>query len=192
MSAVTERGHTPSWPSLYNPGREILHIEHKPPTQPGGAYLYHASDVFRFTLYWTLIFYTPIFLFCGLYAFWNYTFPPKLRSSRPQDDENLLSTMPKSPPSLPTLRPVPSLRSTIPPKANERRSRLAFAILVLLTFLSLSVAGSVIGSAILGFSLFGLYKSANFNMSTWIPFLLAVIQVVVGLLSIWPSIIDII
>jgi len=34
---------TPPWPSLYNPGLEILHIEHQPPTQPGGAYLYHAD-----------------------------------------------------------------------------------------------------------------------------------------------------
>lgn len=33
----------PSWPSLYNPGIEILHIEHHDPTHPKGAYLYHAK-----------------------------------------------------------------------------------------------------------------------------------------------------
>jgi len=68
----------------------------------------------------------------------------------------------------------------------------AFALIVLLTFLTLSVAGAVIGSAIMGFVTAGLFKAANFNMSTWIPFLLAVMQVVVGLLSIWPSIVEII
>lgn len=36
---------TPSWPSLYNPGIEILHIEHQPPTNPRGAYLYHANGM---------------------------------------------------------------------------------------------------------------------------------------------------
>ena len=33
----------PSWPSLYDPGVEILNIEHHAPTQPQGAYLYHAT-----------------------------------------------------------------------------------------------------------------------------------------------------
>ena len=33
----------PSWPSLYNPGIEILHIEHNAPIQPQGAYLYRAK-----------------------------------------------------------------------------------------------------------------------------------------------------
>ena len=33
----------PSWPSLYNPGIEILHIEHHAPIQPQGAYLYRAE-----------------------------------------------------------------------------------------------------------------------------------------------------
>lgn len=31
---------TPSWPSLYNPGLEIINIEHRHPIQPSGAYLY--------------------------------------------------------------------------------------------------------------------------------------------------------
>jgi len=89
-------------------------------------------------------------------------------------------------------KPVAPRRRSKLSKENERRSRLAFALLVLLAFLSLSVAGAVVGSAVLGFTVFGLFASGHFNMSTWIPFLLAVMQVVTGLLSIWPSIIDII
>ena len=34
---------TPSWPSLYDPGLEILHIEHRPAIHPGGTYL-HSPD----------------------------------------------------------------------------------------------------------------------------------------------------
>jgi hypothetical protein len=86
----------PSWPSLYNLGIEILHIEHDSLIQlrvlisimqkvklpkicvdiSKKLTFLHKEDIFRFTLYWTLIFYTPIFFFCGLYAFWNYSFPP--------------------------------------------------------------------------------------------------------------------
>lgn len=182
MSTPQHPVKVPPWPSLYNPGIEILHIEHHSPIQLKGAYLYHAEDIFRFTLYWTLIFYTPIFLFCGLYAFWNYAFPPSPR----------FASSPKSTYQLSTMAPNSSVPLIQSPKQNERRSRVTFAIIVLMTFLILSVAGAVIGSAILGFTAAGLYQAANFNMSTWIPFLLAVLQVVVGLLSVWPSIIEII
>ncbi|KAF9554957.1 hypothetical protein CPC08DRAFT_149799 [Agrocybe pediades] len=215
---------TPPWPSLYNPGLEIIHIEHNSPIQPGGAYLYHAKDIFRFTLYWTLIFYMPIFLLCGLYAFWNYASPPvprkmgsssdlRRRSRAGEEESYLLSPITPcvggrdgggslSSPMDASRRNYTQSQSTTKAggnsgskplmRAGERRSRVTFAIIVLLTFLSLGVAGAVIGSAITGFVTAALYKAGNFNMSTWIPFLLAVMQVVVGLLSVWPSIVEII
>ena len=52
------------------------------------------------------------------------------------------------------------------PKENERTSRLVFALLVFFTFMTVGVAGAVLGSAVLGFSVYGLYRSGNFNMST--------------------------
>ncbi|KAJ6580838.1 hypothetical protein B0H19DRAFT_929905 [Mycena capillaripes] len=173
---------TPSWPSLYQPGIELLRITHHDPVQPGGAYLTHPGDVFQFTFYWTLIFYTPIFLFCGLYAFLNLTFPPTRRSSPPRreatDDSSYpLTLLPYSPrdTTAPLLRPPKR-------KPNQGRSRTTFAILVFLAFISLSVAGALVSSAIIGFILVGVYKLAKFNMSTWIPFLWSVISVLVGLL----------
>ncbi|KAF8799263.1 hypothetical protein BYT27DRAFT_7121330 [Phlegmacium glaucopus] len=188
MTTAQRPTRVPSWPSLYNPGIEILHIEHHAPTHVDGAYLYHAKDIFRFTLYWTLIFYTPIFLLCGLYAFWNYAFPPSpLPPNSPKSRDSIYQLSTMAPNSA-----VPSIQSAKPPKPNERRSRVAFAVIIFMTFLILSVAGAVMGSAILGFAAAGLYKAGDFNMSTWIPFLLAVLQVVVGLLSVWPSIIEII
>ncbi|TFK23216.1 hypothetical protein FA15DRAFT_621211 [Coprinopsis marcescibilis] len=188
---------TPGWPSLYNPGLEILNIEHSEPTQPGGAYLQHPSDVFRFTLYWTLIFNTPLSFICGAYAFWNYSFPPSTRpagqslstNSYGKSTYHLVPLTPASPVTLNNWEaPAPSKL----PRINERRSRVAFAVIVLLAFLVFSLAGSVVASAVLGFAVTGLYRAGHFNISTWIPFLLAVLQAVIGLLSIWPSIIAIV
>jgi hypothetical protein len=39
-------------------------------------------------------------------------------------------------------------------------------MLVFLIFLSLGLAGAVVTSAVLGFTAFGLYQAADFNMST--------------------------
>ncbi|KAF8998102.1 hypothetical protein BDQ17DRAFT_1544121 [Cyathus striatus] len=178
----------PSWPSLYNPGLEILHLAHRDAIQPEGHYLHRAKDIFIFTLFWTLLFYMPIFFVTGMYAFWNYTFPPSKSSV-------VVSKLVRETPI--PLTPLYVRRSVLPPppkppRVNERRSRLAFALIVLFLFLGLGLAGAIVSSAVLGFATAGLYKAADFHMSTWIPFLLAVTQVVVGLLSVWPSIIDII
>ncbi|KAK7031701.1 hypothetical protein R3P38DRAFT_2925227 [Favolaschia claudopus] len=197
MSGGGVSGETPSWPSLYDPGLELLHITNRDPVQPGGSYLTHASDIFLFTLYWTLIFYTPIFLFCGLYAFFNLTFPPTRRPhtlprlGREASDDAAYP--------LTSLRPYSPRDTTAPlllrppkPKPNQGRSRTTFALLVLLAFLSLSLLGALISSAIVGFILAGVYKLAKFNLSTWIPFVWAMLSVTVGLLSVWPTVIDII
>ncbi|KAF8621872.1 hypothetical protein AX15_007430 [Amanita polypyramis BW_CC] len=254
---------TPSWPSLYDPSIEIINIEHNSPVQVRGAYLYHPRDIFRFTLYWTLIFYCPIFVLCGFYAFWNLNFSPAPRphsirtspesnhslhergrdrgddahyspqgtSSYPLSPLTRTSARPPPPPQPPPLSATPpstsiSFPSTMPfhphtdasphrspnrkssgpasspprstekPKHNyeerEHRSRFTFALLVLLLFLCGGVAGAVLSSAIVGFAAAAFYRSVDYHMSTWIPFLLAIITVLVGFLSLWPSIIDII
>ncbi|KAJ6485537.1 hypothetical protein C8R45DRAFT_869741 [Mycena sanguinolenta] len=192
MSSAGISDKPPPWPSLYNPGIELLDIPHHAAVQPGGAYLSRPIDIFRFTLYWNLILYTPIFLCCGLYAFFNLTFPPtrhpRVSRREPSDSSSYpLTLLPYSPreTTAPLLRPPK-------PKPNQGRSRTTFALLVLLAFLLLSIAGAALNSAILGFVLAGVYKLAKFNLSTWIPFVWALISVLVGLLSVWPSVIDII
>lgn len=52
--------------------------------------------------------------------------------------------------------------------AKEKRSRVTFGIIVLLTFFSLSLAGAVIGSAIVAFATYGLFESANYFISTYV------------------------
>lgn len=217
----------PSFPSLYDFAIEILPIQHRNPVLPGGKYLHHPHDIYRFTLYWTLIFYTPAFVICGIYAFINITFPPYRLLNTPKGQINtsdIYRTLPSfslqlqsassshpaihatgseiplepfsvtTPTSLSPDHRSPHTRSPVQQRVrlNERRSRLTFAVIVLFIFLTFSVAGAVVGSAVMGYALAGLFKAAHWTMSTWIPFFAGLIQALIGLLGLWPSVIDII
>ncbi|KIJ65286.1 hypothetical protein HYDPIDRAFT_111203 [Hydnomerulius pinastri MD-312] len=173
-----------SWPSLYNPIIELSKAGFNSPVQPGGSYLQKPNEIFQFTLYWTLIFHIPFYILAGTYAFFNFLFPP----ARPTNNSFLLfSPLPSR------LSPSAPLDEwTKPPRINARRSRLTFALLVLLAFLSFGLISAVMGAAVVGFVLAGVYKAGGFYMSTWVPFTWAVIQGLIALLGIWPSIIDII
>jgi len=59
----------PPFPSLYNPTRELSSSYDDQGRTNGAYYLYYSKDIYRFTLYWTLILYVPIFALCGLYGF---------------------------------------------------------------------------------------------------------------------------
>ncbi|KAF9244187.1 hypothetical protein BU15DRAFT_42427 [Melanogaster broomeanus] len=172
-----------SWPSLYNPVIEVG-SELSSPVQPGAYYLQLPEDIFRFTLYWNLIFHLPFGFLAGTYAFFNFLFPP----ARPISDSVPLfpSSLASHPPS------APPQEWTRPLRLNAGRSRLTFALLVFVAFLSLSLLSAVVGAAIIGFVLAGVYTACGFYMSTWIPFIWAVIHSLVALLGIWPSVIDII
>ncbi|KZT70861.1 hypothetical protein DAEQUDRAFT_170626 [Daedalea quercina L-15889] len=207
---------TQSWPSLYNWIIELFPIQNRAPVQPGGIYLYDHNEIFRFTLYWTLVFYTPPYILCASYAFLNLTFPPQRARNRlrTRPRPSFASHFPSSyfgPPPTVTGNEIPLVEAAPKQvlgnthaqlalahryrallKPNERRSRLAFALLVFLGFTTFSVAGAVIGSAIIGYILAGLFQAGKYNMSTWIPFLAGLLQTLVGLLELWPSVIDII
>ncbi|KAI0092742.1 hypothetical protein BDY19DRAFT_983330 [Irpex rosettiformis] len=202
----------PPWPSLYNLFDEIEPIENQPPILPNGHYLDDPNDVFRFTLYWTLIFYTPAYILCGTYAFVNLAFTPESRVRRllhlapPKHKYSAVPTNHKQDIPLKHIHKssIPShlhdnthttgTRASGRPRIrqNERRSRLTFAVLVLLGFAVCAVAGAVIGSAILGYVMAGVFAAANYHMSTWMPLFLALIQTLTGILGIWPSVVDVI
>lgn len=139
-------------------------------------------DVFRFTLYWTLIFYIPLYILCGTYAFLNLAFPPfhaPLKSRKPKairadsgpsyrsvegrDDIPMRRYDRQLGPDTQSQAPAPS-RSRA--KQNETRSRLTFALLVLFVFAVAALAGAVVGSAIIGYVMAGLFKASKYNMST--------------------------
>ncbi|KAI0692280.1 hypothetical protein BC835DRAFT_1546858 [Cytidiella melzeri] len=192
----------PPWPSLYNILIDLQPISGRPPAAPGGFYLDNPSDIYKFTLYWTLVFYTPAFMFCGTYAFVNLAFTPESRLRRmlflaphrysavPTRSDIPLSTIHKAPSHMSEGTRLTRGRSRLRP--NERRSRLTFALLVLFVFACCAVGGAVVGSTVLGYVMAGVFKVAHYQMSTWIPFLLGLMQTLVGFLGIWPSVVDII
>ncbi|KAF8549869.1 hypothetical protein OG21DRAFT_1599017 [Imleria badia] len=212
-----------SWPSLYSPAKEVGFFA--PPVRPGGYYLTEPDDIFKFTLYWTLIFHLPFNFIAGLYAFFNFLFPParsvrdpivlvsppvqphshSQSHSRSHSFSHSFSQPPHShshsrshsqtqpPPQPPrTPEPVPVDEWLKPRRLNPRRSRWTFALLVLLTFLMISLLSAVVGAAVLACVIVGVYRAGGFYVSTWIPFIWAVIQSLIALLEIWPSVIDII
>ncbi|EGN95155.1 hypothetical protein SERLA73DRAFT_61487 [Serpula lacrymans var. lacrymans S7.3] len=152
------------WPSLYNPGIEIINIAMSNPTRTGGYYLLREEDVFRFTLYWTLIFHLPFSLFCGIYAFLNFTLPPT-SSPHPSPSHTGLESFPLIP-TTPKPFTSPNIRPWSQPRMNVRRSRLTFALLVLFAFLFFSFVGAIISAAVVGFLIVGVYKSGEFYVST--------------------------
>ncbi|KAI6044403.1 hypothetical protein EDC04DRAFT_2642383 [Pisolithus marmoratus] len=206
-----------SWPSLYNPVIDIIGVDGASPVQPGGKYLTQAHDIFLFTLYWTLIFYVPLYVLVGTYAFFNVLFPsargrlhqPRFRALMHAgvNEEGRGRSVPMN--TLPSLHPdsahttaLSASHSSVETSSaaprqvrkqlNVRRTRLLFALIIFLSFVGLSIFSAVTGAAVMGFVTAGVYKAGGFWVSTWVPFVWAVIHALVGLLGVWPSIIEII
>ena len=142
-------------------------------------------DVFRFTLYWMLIFLSPFFLITGGIASFNIIYPPR------HDYKNGISSTRSR-----TLQPVPDSHSAIPltpltsarspdlllpevpevvdteerrapqPRKNVRRSRITYALFTLLSFLVTVLAASFFWSAVIGYVLWALFRTGDFNIST--------------------------
>lgn len=53
-----------------------------------------------------------------------------------------------------------------PRRVNPQRTRIVYALLVLLLYSAAGVLGALLGAAIIGYVLAGLYKAGNFNLST--------------------------
>lgn len=207
--SVAAQNQTPPWPSLYDPLVEFYHLEHHAPTQPDGRYLTHGGDVFRFTFFWTLIFNSLFFIITGGIACFNIVYPPR----RDNDEKGITSPSltrndaPQSHPMIP-LTPLTSARSPdlllpevsetvdteearVPqPRKNVQRSRITYALLTLLTFLVIALAGSFIWSAVVGYVLWAVFQAGHFNVSTCLPPVWALIITCSVVLGAFPSVID--
>lgn len=74
--APSPRSSSPSFPSLYNPLTE----QYKTCEQHNShvTHLDNPGDLFRFTLYWTLIFFIPVFLAPGVWGFVVHFIPRRI------------------------------------------------------------------------------------------------------------------
>ncbi|KAH7335236.1 hypothetical protein B0J17DRAFT_719782 [Rhizoctonia solani] len=137
----------PSFPSLYDPRFEFGDTPIAPLTQPNASNSPQSQhpDIYRFTLYWTLLFYASAFALCGTFA--------------------LL---------------VRGL--------SKRRAPKLF-VTVVLAFILTGTFFAVVGSAIVGYVLAAIYSVGYFSMSTWVPFLWALILTLVAVMGSYSTVI---
>jgi len=135
---------SPSFPCLYNPRAEFTRVNSST-LVPGTCYLYYSNDVWRFTLYWTLICYSITFLLTGTWAFIVFS-----------------------------------------------KKSVLLAALIPLSFGFFAGLFGLIGSSIIGFVLAAVYSVGYFSMSTWVPFLWALVQTMVAIMGSYSTAISII
>ncbi|KAL1921905.1 uncharacterized protein VTP21DRAFT_10547 [Calcarisporiella thermophila] len=124
---------TPKWPSLYWPLGGKSQVA-----------LYYVSDIFQFTLIWTVLLISATFASAGLWAY--FVFLPTTRSSTRWRHRLLVHAVP-----------------------------IAFATIGAFAGL---VSGSVVG-ALLGL----IYNAGYFRMSTWMPLVWGMVQVLVVIMA---------
>jgi len=75
-------------------------------------------------------------------------------------------------------------------RKNVHRSRVTCGLFTLLAFLVTAVATSVVESAVVGYVLWAVFQAGDFNMSTWMPPVWALIITSSVVLRAFPSVID--
>ena len=135
---------TPSFPSLYWP------INPRP-GEP--RHLYYPYDIWRFTLYWTILTYAGVHLITSLWAVLM-----QLRSAY------LTKTKPLG-------------------EANKMRSTLVWVWAIPAVYLLIAGLEAVLAGSVVGVVLGAVYQAGYFKMSTWMPLLWGLLNVGVLILS---------
>ena len=131
------------------------------------------KDIFRFTFYWSLILYFPLYALSGSYAVLTIVAAPAptvvAKSSVPAEtsvpelgEQQVHAHRSRSWPW--TRFSIRRSRVHLPP--HMHRTRALYALIVLLTYLSAGLLGAVLGSAVLGYVAAALFKAGRFDMST--------------------------
>lgn len=134
----------PSFPSLYWPINPS-------PGEP--RYLYYQSDIWRFTLYWTLITYGAVHLAASIWAV------------------------------LMQLRSVMAMKTKALGGLNKMRKTLIWVWAIPLVYLIVAGIEAVIAGSVVGSIVGAVYNAGYFKMSTWMPFLWGLLNVSVLILS---------
>ncbi|WVQ84448.1 hypothetical protein IAT38_006600 [Cryptococcus sp. DSM 104549] len=203
--SIPEGYTTPRWPSLYIPTIDSTEDQR-------GIFLYEAEAIWHYTLYWTLLFDCSLFLICSVLASFTlalsvYVFrpappppipppvPPSNMTAPKPAPSSASSDTPPYPPCSPRtattantpITPMNSAEAPLLRKIVERpkRKRPPLWPILILPLVAISVAGviAVITGTVMGFALAAVYSAGGFSMSTWVPFLWALIQVLVLIIS---------
>ncbi|KAF7506699.1 hypothetical protein GJ744_011528 [Endocarpon pusillum] len=134
----------PSFPSLYWPIN---------PSPGESQFLYYQSDIWRFTLYWTLLTYAAVHLSASLWAV------------------------------LMQLRSALTTKTTPLGAPNRIRQTLVWVWIIPVVYLLVAGIEGVFAGSVVGLILGAVYNAGYFKMSTWMPFLWGLLNVSVLILS---------
>jgi hypothetical protein len=146
-SSTTQIPHgyvTPKWPSLYWPIRAA-------PSAP--AYLYYTTDIWRFTLYWTLLQYGAVHFFASVWAV------------------------------LMQLRSAVTLRHKDYAASTSVKQTLGWVWVVPVIYCVVGGIEALLAGSVVGLVLGAVYSAGYYKMSTWMPFLWGQVSVLVIILG---------
>ena len=149
---------TPKFPSLYWPIN----------AKPGEAqYLYYLGDTWRFTVYWTLITYGAAHLLVSLSATLMQLRSAFVRRRRMQEDS--------------WKRLSPQNKKLL--GENPVGETLTWVWLIPLVYLVIGGVEALLAGSLLGLIVGTVYTAGDYRMSTWMPFIWGLINVLVLILS---------
>ncbi|WVN87470.1 uncharacterized protein L203_102652 [Cryptococcus depauperatus CBS 7841] len=177
---------TPKWPSLYIPTIDTTEDQQ-------GIFLYEAEAIWHFTLYWSLLLLCSLFLVCALLASFTLflsaiVFRPRALLYQSGSKKAASSASDASPPeTLDPSYPHTQLSAPLTRLAVERlkRKRPPFWPILILPIAAVIIAAliAVVTGTVVGFALAAIYSGGGFSMSTWVPFLWALIIPLVLIIS---------
>ncbi|RXK39705.1 hypothetical protein M231_03060 [Tremella mesenterica] len=153
---------TPSFPSLYIPTFRSTRLQ-------VGIFLYEAETIWKFTLYWTLLFLGSIFFICSVLA--SFTSLLSLTILRPSD--NPINVVPKDQSRAnasrsPSTRRRSEASEMLVKRMRAKRIKPPLWPVFIFPLIMTSIAGvvGVISGTVVGFALAAVYSAGGFAMST--------------------------
>ncbi|WOO82165.1 putative protein [Vanrija pseudolonga] len=173
----------PRFPSLYAPSIAST-------IQQRGYFLHNAEAIWRFTFYWTLILFLGTFLACAALASANIilsraVFAPGHEKDKGGDEVEM---RPVSSGGGLFARAASAASSVVRRRQRTRRRPPLYLVLIIpLLMGAIAAFVALVSGTVVGFALAAVYSSGGFSMSTWVPFMWALIQVVVLIISSYSS-----